>query len=151
MFVLSVCGLTHHIIIVAPMLLPAAALAECKHHRVLRLIGDLPVTRSLNPNISRAKPPPLPRSDPSRPLLCVLRGPNPGSVINFAQAVKHGAAVQLEQHLPPLPLPPPGHPRGPTLLQEILLMSTTGLGSRIKTQQPGPDPLLPLTAARSSA
>lgn len=81
--------------------------------------------------------------------VCVLRGPNPGSVINFAQAVKHSAAVQLEQQLPPLP--PPRHPRGPTLLQEILLMSTTGLGSRIKTQQPEPDPLLPLTAARSSA
>lgn len=70
---LSVCVLTHQIIIVALMLLPAAALAKCKLHPVLRLIGDLPVTRLLNPNIWGAKPPPPPGSDPSRPL-CVCAG-----------------------------------------------------------------------------
>lgn len=147
LFVLSVCGLMHHIVIVAHTPLPAAAPTECKHPRVLRLMADLPVTRLLNPSISGGQ---ASTSTPNP--LCVLRGPDPGSVINFAQAVKHTAAVQLAQRLPP-PLPPPlpRHPRGPTPLKEVLLMSTTSLASRIKTRRPGSDPPLPLTAARFSA
>lgn len=135
LFVLSVCGCIHHITIVAPLLFPAAAPTECKHHQVLRLIGDLPVTRLLNPNISGAKPPPAPRSDPSRPpcVCSVVRTRQRYQLCTGRQA--RCPAVLLEQHLPPSPpLPPPRHPRGPTLLQEVLLMSTTGLGSRIKTQ-----------------